>query len=298
MNDLRKLLLYLAASLVIGALLAPLVFQAVHPLAERGIFPEITGQGFHRYFNRMVQIGAILLLWPLARSLKVRSVGELGLQWDPWWPRRLAFGFGIAVVLMTIMTFSIHAAGGVQMLPPQLRHVNELPKVVFTAFAVGFIEECIFRGAFLGLLQRTMSRTGALVASSLFFAVLHFLQPPKTTLTPGEITWSSGFELLPSIFTQWTDPVKVGASFTTLLAVGWVLGWTAQRTHSLWLAIGLHAGWVFCVQGFSKFAAFSPPMLPWIGADIRVGIAPLITVLVTGAACRAGLAHERRSNSA
>ena len=298
MNDLRKLLLYLLGSLVIGALLAPLLFKGGNWIAGHGIFPSLGTQGFHRYFSRSVEITAILLLWPLARSLRVRSIAELGLCWDPKWGRRLAFGFIAAVALMAVMSLIVFVCGGIVFRPAEQRLFGELPKVIFTAACVGFIEECIFRGAFLGLLQRSMSRLAALLASSLFFAVLHFIQPLATTVTRDDLTWSSGFALIPKVFSQWSDPVMVGASFTTLLAVGWVLGWAMQSTRSLWLGIGLHAGWVFCVQGFGKFAFFSAGMLPWIGADIRVGIAPLVTVIITGLVCRAWLAHGNRNVSA
>ncbi len=298
MKDLRKLLLYLIASVVLGALLAPLLFKCAHPLAARGFFPNITGQGFHRYFSRTVEIVAILLLWPLARSLKVRSLAELGLRWDTRWPQRLALGFFAAVALMAVMSLIIFAFGGIIFLPAEMQHPGELPKVIFTAACVGFIEECIFRGAFLGLLQRRMLPRPALIASSLFFAVLHFIKPLAGTVAPGDVTWLAGFALIPQIFSQWENPMMVAASFTTLLAVGCVLGWAMQRTRSLWLGIGLHAGWVFCVQGFGKFASFAPGKLPWIGADIRIGLAPFVTVILTGVLCRACLAHERRDSRA
>ncbi len=294
MNDLRKLLLYLAGSLVIGALLAPVFFKGGHALAGHGIFPSLGTQGFHRYFSRSVEIAAILLLWPLARSLRVRSIAELGLRWDPQWGRRLAFGFIAAVALMAVMSLIVFAAGGIVFRPPEQRLFGELPKVIFTAACVGFIEECIFRGAFLGLLQRSMPPRAALLASALFFAVLHFIQPLASSVTAEEVTWSSGFALIPKVFSQWSDPAMIGASFTTLLAVGGVLGWAMQRTRSLWLGIGLHAGWVFCVQGFGKFAFFAGGMLPWIGADIRIGLAPLVTVIITGLVCRLWLAHGNR----
>jgi membrane protease YdiL (CAAX protease family) len=298
LKDLRKLLLYLAASLVLGALLTPPIFKMGHSLAERGILPRITGQGFHRYFSRIVEITALLLLWPLARSLKVKSLAELGLRRDARWAARLAFGFLSAVALMAVMSLCVSAFGAVKFFPEGQRMFGEIPKVIFTAACVGFIEECIFRGAFLGLFQRSMSRRGALLASALFFAVLHFIQPLKSDIAPENVTWLSGLALIPSVFSQWSEPMLVAASFTTLLAVGWVLGWAMQHTHSLWLGIGLHAGWVFCVQGFGKFAYFAPGMLPWIGADIRVGLAPLVTVILTGIACRAWLAYGTRRDHA
>ena len=298
MKDLRKLLLYLAASLAIGALLAPLLFKCGHALACRGIFPSVTAQGFHRYFSRSVEITAILLLWPLARSLKVKSLAELGLRRDAQWARRLAFGFIAAVALMAVMSLLVFAFGGIIFRPADQRLPGEIPKVIFTAACVGFIEECIFRGAFLGLLQRSLPRGGALFASAVFFAVLHFIQPLAGTVAPAEVTWSSGFALIPAVFGQWTDPMMIAASFTTLLAVGCVLGWAMQSTQSLWLGIGLHAGWVFCVQGFGKFAYFAPGKLPWIGADIRIGLAPLVTVIITGIVCRAWLSHGTRKDGA
>ena len=298
MNDLRKLLLYLAASLAIGALLAPPFFQWGHALADRGIFSSVTGQAFHRYFTRIVEITAVLLLWPLARSLRVRSLAELGLRWDAQWRRRLAFGFVAAVALMAVMSAILFAFGGIIFRPADQQLPGEIPKVIFTAVCVGFIEECIFRGAFLGLLQRSMSSRGALLASSLFFAVLHFIQPLKSDIAPENVTRLSGLVLIPSVFSQWTEPMMIAASFTTLLAVGCVLGWAMQRTHSLWLGIGLHAGWVFCVQGLGKFAYFAPGKLPWIGADIRIGLAPLITVLLTGFVCRVWLTHGNRHDRA
>ncbi len=298
MNDLRKLLLYLAASLAIGALLAPLFFKGGYWIAAHGIFPSLGSQGFHRYFNRTVEITAILLLWPLARSLRVRSLAELGLRWDSQWRRRLAFGFIAAVALMAAMSAILFAIGGIIFRPAEQQLPGEIPRVIFTAACVGFIEECIFRGAFLGLLQRSMSSRGALLASSLFFAVLHFIQPLKSGIAPENVTWLSGLALIPSIFSQWNDPMMIAASFTTLLAVGCVLGWAMQRTHSLWLGIGLHAGWVFCVQGLGKFAYFAPGKLPWIGADIRIGIAPLITVILTGLVCRVWLTHGNRHDRA
>ena len=297
MNDLRKLLLYLVASLVLGAALAPVLFRGAQWLAGQGIFTSLATQAFQRYFNRSVQIVAILLLWPLIRSLRVRSLGELGLQYDRQWLRRTVIGFVAAVALMAVMSLVIHLFGGILCRPPEQRALHQWPKVVLTAVTVGFIEECIFRGAFLGLLQRKMSGTAALFATSVLYSVLHFIKPLKTVIAPADVTWLSGFALIPGIFSQWQDPAMIGALFTTLFAVGWVLGWATQRTRSLWMSIGLHAGWVFCVQGFEKFAVFAPGGLPWIGSDLRVGIAPLLAVIATGIVCRISLANVDRPQS-
>ena len=59
----------------------------------------------------------------------------------------------------------------------------------------------------------------------------------------------------------------VAASFTTLARSrhGCSAGRCSARS-SLWLGIGLHAGWVFCVQGLAKFAGVrAGECCPWIG---------------------------------
>jgi len=294
LKDLGKLLLYTVVVVVLGALLAPPLFWAGRALAEHGIFSSLKSQGFQRFFNRSVEAVAILLLWPLAKSFRVRSVGELGLQPDSRWWRRLLVGFGAAVALMLAMCVVINAFGGLRVLPPHDWKIRELPKAVFTAACVGVIEECIFRGAFLGLFARSMKRFWALLASSAFFSILHFIKPAAVNLLPEQVGWLSGFALLPAVFRQWAEPMMIGAAFTTLFAVGWVLGWATQRTHSLWMSIGLHAGWVLCVKGFGKFATFGKDGLPWIGSELRIGIAPLATVIVTGAVCWLWLTYVDR----
>ena len=292
MKDLGKILLYLLASLLLGALLAPVLFKGAHWLAGHGIFSGVETQPFRRYFNRSVQIAAIVLLWPLAKSLRVRTVAELGLSPDPRWARRWLAGLAAAVLLMLAMCAVLNAFGGIEMLRSSDRKIAQLPKVIIAAVSVGILEECIFRGAFLGLFQRTMNRRAALAVTSALYSVVHFIKPLTVTIDPAQVNWLSGFALLPSVFSQWSDLAMIGSLFTTLFAVGWVLGWAVQRTRSLWMSIGLHTGWVLCAQGFGKFATFADGRLPWIGAELRIGIAPLLTVIFTGGVCWLWLKYD------
>lgn len=296
LKDLGRILLYLLATLVLGALLAPILFHGAQWLAEQGVLPWLKTQPFRRFFNRSVQVSAILLLWPLAKSFRIRTIAELGLRPDPLWWRRWLTGVFAAVILMLAMCAAVYGFGGIQFLEPAARRLGELRKVLVTAVAVGVLEECLFRGAFLGIFQRTMGIRAALFVSSAFFSVLHFIKPITITVAPSDVNWLSGFALIPVAFSQWSDPAMIGALFTTLFAVGWVLGWATQRTQSLWMSIGLHSGWVLCAQGFGKFARFAEGGLPWMGTDLRIGIAPLVTVLLTGALCWLSLSHGTRPN--
>lgn len=72
------------------------------------------------------------------------------------------------------------------------------------------------------------------------------------------------------------------AEFATLFAVGWVLAQVRLQTGALWAGIGLHGGWVFGLKYFSALMAYNSGWLPWIGPNLKIGLAPLLTVLCTG----------------
>jgi membrane protease YdiL (CAAX protease family) len=77
------------------------------------------------------------------------------------------------------------------------------------------------------------------------------------------------------------------AEFATLCAVGWVLVMARLRTGRLWAGIGLHAGWVFGLKYFSSLTRGSKELragewLPWIGTNLKIGLVPLVVVLLTG----------------
>ncbi|MDP4849412.1 MAG: hypothetical protein NWQ95_03585, partial [Verrucomicrobiales bacterium] len=58
-----------------------------------------------------------------------------------------------------------------------------------------------------------------------------------------------------------------------------------MKTGSLWLGVGLHAGWVFGVKTLSPLTrrAFDPgEMMPWLGDNLRVGAISCLVVSFTG----------------
>ena len=62
----------------------------------------------------------------------------------------------------------------------------------------------------------------ALFFTSVLFSIVHFLKPPADDVGP--IDWLSGFRALPTCFEKFSEPALLGAGFTTLVFIGWVLG--------------------------------------------------------------------------
>jgi len=277
-------LLYLVATVCFGALLAPLLFWGAHALAHAlgnarlaAFFAETD---FQRFFNRAVLVAAIALLWPLVRALRIRNVGEdLGLERDNRRWAHFFAGFGIAI--FTLVTLGVWlVAADVYNFKSSIPW-GRIALLPLSAITVGLIEELLFRGALQGVVRRTTNDGAALLFIAALFAAIHFLKPPENAVAPHEVAWWSGFVLVPQAFWQWGDPKLLLGGFSTLFLVGLILGFARCRTRSLWMPVGLHAGWIFSKMGFSKMTKRAMDDWPWFGKDILVGIGPVLALLLT-----------------
>ena len=85
LKALGQILLYLAATVLIGALLAPPLFWMAHAAAghlhNARLKAFVAKTDFERYFDRGILIAALALLWPLLRALRIKNFGlDLGLK--------------------------------------------------------------------------------------------------------------------------------------------------------------------------------------------------------------------------
>ncbi|HEY2123846.1 MAG TPA: CPBP family intramembrane glutamic endopeptidase [Chthoniobacterales bacterium] len=271
MKDAARLLAYFALTLLLGAILAPLLFWGGQALASHRILPFLAAFDFESFFHRALMVAGILLIWPFLRSLQVRRLSDLGLAPDQRWLSHLLGGLLFAAIPLLCCGAAL-----------VVFHIYSL-RVTFSARAVAtilgastvvpIIEELLFRGLILGILLRSGRKYLAMFVTSAFFSVLHFLKAPEHTSTV--VTWMSGFNSIAHSFAQFSDPMLVAAAFTTLFLLGWILADTRLRTEALWLPIGLHAGWIFGNGLFNRLARRQVLALPWIGKNLLVGLVPL-----------------------
>ena len=271
------MLVYLLATVLLGALLAPPIYWGAHALIGHGLFTVLGRYDFESFFHRALLVAALILLWPLIRSLQIRSREDLELDKNPHWPRDLVSGFLLSTlpllccgaILIATPIFSIRGA------------INwaGVAKIFLTAACVPFIEEAFFRGLVLGTLLKSGRQTKSIFLTSALYSIVHFLKAPEQT-SP-DVTWTSGFNSIAHAFVQFTDPLLVGAGFTTLFLVGWILAEARLLTRSLWLPIGLHAGWILTVGVFNKIALRQQMILPWLGKSLLVGLVPLAVAGLT-----------------
>ena len=289
MKDAARLLLYLAAVVVLGALIAPPIYWLGQVLIVHRVVPWLARVDFESYFHRALLLAAVALLWPLLRSLRVKSWRDLGLEKNPHAGAHMIAGLLIAAVPLLCfgaMLISIHIYS--------LRQSflwSKMPAVLVAALAVPLVEELFFRGFILGVLLRGFSKISAVVLTSALFSIIHFLKAPEHTSPNESVNWLAGFVSIANSFSQFGQPLLLIAGFLTLFVLGCILADARLQTRSLWLPIGLHAGWIFANGTFSKAAHREALVLPWLGKDLLVGIVPLILALASWALMRGWLRY-------
>ncbi|NNE94358.1 MAG: CPBP family intramembrane metalloprotease [Verrucomicrobiales bacterium] len=293
-----KIAVFVIASIVIGALLAPPLFWGGQIVVENGwiadgwlqsIHESMERAKFSRYFNRALTFAAVLLMWPTIRWIRSDqpergNTNFLLTEKNRRWWIHLLVGFFAATIPLFILCFIYLKTGLYKPHDPGKTVFRIASSAIGTAFAVAFLEEFIFRGILFSLLLRTAKAWVSLLFLTAFFAFVHFLKPPENLEMP-EVIWTTGFWLIGQIFGQFANPIFIAAEFALLFAVGWVLGYSRLKTASLWLPIGLHAGWVFGIKMFSPLTRRNfkkGEMMPWLGENLRIGACSMLVVCLTG----------------
>ncbi len=254
----RPLALYLAGVFLGSALIAPFLYHLVQFLAGR--IPALAGiaaEPFPRYLTRTLQLAACAGLWPLLRALDLHHASRIGLVDPGRARRRLAAGFAAGFVSLACVAALAIVYGG--------RHINPeldwgqwtygLLTAALSAVCVSVIEELIFRGALFGAFRHTMSWPSALAASSLLYALLHFIRRPKATPA---VDWTSGFAELGRMFGSLADYAYLMPGVLCLTLAGGLLCLAYQRLGSLYFSFGMHAGWIFWLKFYGRITRDAP----------------------------------------
>lgn len=284
----QRLLLFLIAVLALTSLLSPWF-----AISADWIYREWPGllserYSFSKIFNRTFMISGILLFFACHRLLGIRTAADLGLTRSPYTTRDVAIGWllaaGSMAALAAVMTLY-------EVFTPFFRlSLAESVRRCASAFAAGafagLLEEVFFRGIlFKGLLEQ--GRMRAYLGANLFYSALHFVKPsdaaPLDSLDP-----FAGFRHLASTFAPFLEPLPLLPGIFGLFLIGCVLSFAFHRTGSLYLAIGLHAGWVFGLKTLRVFGDFRREHLEWMFGDtdpkIVSGAFTWIGIVLVGAA--------------
>ncbi len=308
--------LWVSSALVLAAAIAPWIYDAGKGLAgaakagELNAILEWLGAAcerarFSRYFSRSLAFSAVVLLPVLCWRIRViRACGVCqpcaggGVPWRTAVVQAVV-AFGIASCLLWGAGMMLERAGAysLNLNPPTLGKF--LNKILIPAVVVPVMEEWLFRGVLLGLWLKLVRPMAACVGTSLFFAFIHFLEPPEGSVIADPGSALAGFELLGKLLLHFTDPRFFVTDFVVLFVIGMILAWARVRTGALWFSMGLHAGWIFAFKGFNLLhqSQLDDWLRPWgVGDSLRAGLVPLITLGVTAAVCHPVLRSFSRAS--
>lgn len=292
--------------MLLAAVIVPWLYRAGTSLGEAAATRDLpaffewlgnagAGAKYSRYYSRSLSFSALLLLPFLLRRIRLVKAGSLCVDEAASrfsWKCGLlqtAAGFVVAGGLLWGLGMLLHHWGAYVANPKTLSLGKVIGSIAIPAIAASLVEEWLFRGVLLGLWLRFSKPQAACVGTSLFFAFIHFLEPPAGSAITDPASPLAGFELLGKIMLHFTNPQFFVTDFATLFVIGMILSWARLRTGSLWFPIGLHAGWIFAFKGYNLLYRGVPShaVHPWgLGDSLRSGLLPMLTLALTVGVCR------------
>ena len=265
MTAYQRLFLFLLGSLAITVVLTPWVagswdhFVSARPGWEPYRYP------FSRIFDRCFLVTSIILFFPCRRFLKIGSASQLGLA-----PRNrpasdVALGFCCAVASMALLLALMSLQG---IYTPFFRlafgdSMSRIANGLLSGLTVALLEETFFRGIFFKAILEQGKPARAFLVANLLYAAVHFVQPENSFQLSGYDPWA-GLRYLVASFKPFLNLAEVFPRFVGLFLIGLVLSYAVMRSHTLFLAMGLHAGWVFSIKIDRVFGDYARRDLGWM----------------------------------
>ena len=227
---------------------------------------------FGKVLRRIILGVAILIIFLFRKPLMINSLSTIGIKHTSGWWEHLQMGFFLSTGIFILYTSFLFITG-IKILQVDAKSLGDLFfqlfKILLIAGLVGCIEEIFFRGFIFQSFLRDMHTVSAVCASSLFYSLLHFFKV-KLLVSPG-IHPFIGFIVVYQSFKN------IIVNFTTILPsviglflVGVVLSYACLRTKSLYLAIGLHAGWIFLIKSNILLFDHVGTNFRWLFGDSKV----------------------------
>lgn len=258
-----------------GAFLATVLIAP----AIGALFPSLE---FHRVLSR-VFVGSLLVAF-LVRQAPPREwperVRAMGLR-GPGRLRRFAAGAAIstaalALALLVSWLLGGRAGPGVAGRPPL---PLDLLRAATAALLVSLFEETFFRGYVKDVWGGTLSAA--------FYSFVHFLRPVAGSAPVEGYDPLLALKRLPSLFGYFVDPRTLLFGVPALFVLGVALNRMRERTGTLYLGAGIHAGLVFLLALYPRWLSPDATGSLWVFGGPRlydgaIGLAALL-LLAAGA---------------
>jgi membrane protease YdiL (CAAX protease family) len=229
-------------------------------------------------------IGAYALLGRKTRPPFLRATGFVPAKGAVG---SYAAGFLAGVIPVVALIVALVLIGARTFAPPTLDGglAWHLTKYVLAGVVLVVVEEGLFRGLLLGDLVRASDARTGVIACSALFAVTHFLGVSKAWRQV-PIPDPGGIDVLVATFGGLGRMVRDWPQLVGLFLVGLILAILRLRSGSLYLGMGIHAGWFWVKQVDHRFVtsvdSVAGPARLWLGSELYLdGVLGWGALLVT-----------------
>ncbi len=259
--------------------------------AGGGLGGAILRKGPETVARRTILIAIVLLLPILIRAAGWHGVADLGWGEVPWrrgrWRpvlRTVAWGWVLGVVTLGALIAAQYLGGARRL--DRVSALAALPWMAITGLGIAAMEETLARGILFLPLARIWKGVPTAVLISGLFAWAHILEPTADAFgAPGLLRPT--LRVAATTFASAPDDPSQVMRMAGLFLMSLVLCLTVVRTRTIWLAVGLHAGWVLVksLSGRAGNRAHPAPDLAWLlggRSDALDGVVSLAMLLVLG----------------
>lgn len=279
-SDLLKLTIWLVATLVLGGLFAAPLHNLWLSAALARQEGAPTGPTLAGSLSQALVLAGVVLAVPLAHWLRPASAGanpwgplpRAGLRRDPRGPLNLACGFLAAASSLLLLGMAFVHAG--QLSWVSRLGLDDLAWMLGVALGVALACEWWFRGWLLGELSRTHGGWHAQVVVAMVFTLLAGLVIGGAGV-PAPDARMAGIQLIGGWLGWAADARNWLALPAPLLAAALVLGYARVRSGSLWLGVGLHAGWLLAALILGRISQDNAGANAWLGQSTSHGVGSL-----------------------
>ncbi len=260
-----RFFLALGTGVIAAVVVAPFAAAIVAALGLR--FP------FTRIFDRTVIATVIIAMVIAARGMTVWERLERGFRRPVANIPRVTRGFllaiaGIAVLVMTAASLGAHAGMGSSEI------WREIGKYIVVAALVAFFEEGFFRAFLTSGMIDDYGRPTGIALSSLIYALAHVVRSPAHFYVTS-LDLAAGMRTL-AMSAERLGNLEIFPTLLGLFLIGVVLAEAFVLTGTVYLSIGLHAGFVVGAKMWPHLTGGGERIPSWLGGW---GSQPLVSGL-------------------
>lgn len=202
---------------------------------------------FHRVASRLAMLIALSgVIW-VVRRYRLGNRQDLGFAPPTRDYLAILFKYFVAGVAMMIPMLALMFAADLRLPKPNIAYngafvVDLVISSIVGGLIVALIEETLFRGILHAAVERDRGTVTAVIATSLLFAVLHFVG--KARVPDLELHWASGWRWLEMTLRLFARPGAIVDAFLVYLGIAVLLGAVRSWMGHTAGCVGLHAGWV------------------------------------------------------